>query len=120
MLIQIQHTSPKPIYEQLVSEIEERITKGHISENEPLPSIRQLASQLDIAVNTVARAYMELERKGLVVSNGRKGTFVTKTTIAEPSFNRDLKVIILDMVRAGMNPHAIRQQFDESMDQIFN
>ena len=63
MIIQIAHQSPVPIYEQLFAEIEQMIISGDLEENDSLPSIRQLASQLDVAVNTVARAYQELERK---------------------------------------------------------
>lgn len=119
MILQIEHNSPVPIYEQLVTEIERMIHSGLLHENDPLPSIRQLASQLDVANNTIARAYMELERKGFIVSNGRKGTFVKKAGQA-PSEVRDFKAIILALIKQGLDRKDIEQVFTSSMNQIFN
>ena len=119
MIIQIVHNAPEPIYEQLISEIQEMIETGQLAENDSLPSIRQLASQLDVAINTVARAYQELERKGLIIGNGRKGTFV-KQQITKPSLTRELKDIIIAMIQQGHDRKEIEQLFNSHLDQIFN
>jgi GntR family transcriptional regulator len=119
MIIQIEHHAPEPIYEQLISEIQRMIESGQLVENDSLPSIRQLASQLDVAINTVARAYQELERKGLIVGNGRKGTFV-KGQITKPSLARELKDIIISMIRQGHDRKDIERVFNSHLDQIFN
>ena len=119
MIIQIEHNAPVPIYEQLISEIQRMIESGQLAENDSLPSIRQLASQLDVAINTVARAYQELERKGLIIGNGRKGTFV-KRQITKPSQTRELKDIIIAMIRQGHDRKDIERIFNSHLDQIFN
>lgn len=119
MIIQIEHNSPVPIYEQLVKEIEGMIASGELSVNESLPSIRQLALQIDVAVNTVARAYMELERRGLIISNGRKGTFV-KDTGSLVTSSRDFKELIIELIKKGLNKKEIEQTFNQSLNQIFN
>ena len=119
MIIQIEHNAPVPIYEQLIAEIQGMIESGQLSENDSLPSIRQLASQLDVAINTVARAYQELERKGLIVGNGRKGTFV-KRQITKPALTRELKDIIIAMIQQGHDRKDIERVFNSHLDQIFN
>ena len=119
MILQIEHNSPVPIYEQLVAEFERLIESGALLENDGLPSIRQLASQLDVAINTVARSYQELERKGLIISNGRKGTFVRKAR-PSPAEARDFKTTILEMIKQGLDRKEIEQVFHNSMNQIFN
>ncbi len=119
MILQIEHNSPIPIYEQLTAEFERLIQSGALLENDSLPSIRQLASQLDVAINTVARSYQELERKGLIISNGRKGTFVRKTA-ASPAVARDFKAVILAMIKQGLDRKEIEQLFNNSLNQIFN
>lgn len=119
MIIQIEHQSPVPIYEQLFAEFERMIASGELKENDSLPSIRQLASQLDVAVNTVARAYQELERKGCIVSNGRKGTFVRRYK-TDLTLSGDFKGVIRSMIRQGMDRKEIEQLFQNSLDQIFN
>ena len=119
MIIQIEHNAPEPIYEQLIREIQKMIETGKLAENDSLPSIRQLASQLDVANNTVARAYQELERKGLIIGNGRKGTFV-KRQLTLPSSSRELKDIIIAMIRQGHDRKEIERVFNSHLDQIFN
>ena len=119
MIIQIAHQSPVPIYEQLFAEIERMIIEGDLEEHDSLPSIRQLASQLDVAVNTVARAYLELERKGYIISNGRKGTFVRRFQ-PEHSHSKDFRELIRSMIRQGMERQEIEQLFHNSLDQIFS
>jgi GntR family transcriptional regulator len=119
MIIQIEHNSPVPIYEQLVSEVEKLVDSGNLKENDHLPSIRQLASQLDVAINTVARAYQELERRGIIISNGRKGTFIRKTKQVEAG-NRVFKSTIIELIKQGFDRNEIEQEFNRNINQIFN
>ncbi len=119
MIIQIEHHAPVPIYEQLVNEIENLIESGVLTENDSLPSIRQLAGQLDVAVNTVARAYQELERRGAIITSGRKGTFV-KMKASDRTNTRDFKELIIALLREGLSKEEIIRLFNKSLHQIFN
>lgn len=71
-----------PVYEQLRSQIAGHIGTGALQSGDPLPTLRRLAADLGIAVNTVARAYSELEAAGLVRSSRRVGTVVSSGTAA--------------------------------------
>ena len=96
-MIEISPYSPVPIYQQLISQLREMIQEGKLKQGESLPAIRGLALQLGIAINTVARAYQELEREGLIISNGRKGSFVREVKEkAEDSSSKIFKETILD------------------------
>ncbi|MDD4052257.1 MAG: PLP-dependent aminotransferase family protein [candidate division Zixibacteria bacterium] len=66
----------KPLYIALVRALSDDIEKGRLPRGFRLPTQRELADQLKIAVGTVTRAYDEAERKGLVYGDGRRGTFV--------------------------------------------
>jgi GntR family transcriptional regulator len=68
--------SGEPIYRQLVRQITHAITTGTLKPGDRLPTVRSLASDMVINPNTVARAYRELERAGMVEGGPRKGTFV--------------------------------------------
>ena len=68
--------SSTPPYEQVRSQIAAAIESGRLRPAARLPTVRRLASDLGIAVNTVARAYRELELAGLVETRGRHGTLV--------------------------------------------
>ncbi|WP_410791612.1 GntR family transcriptional regulator [Kribbella sp. C-35] len=65
-----------PPYEQVRSQIEALIRAGELARGTRLPTVRQLSLDLGLAVNTVARAYKELEADHLVETRGRNGTFV--------------------------------------------
>ena len=67
----------RPIYEQIVEKMSELMIRGVLSENSPLPSVRNLAAELSINPNTVQRAYIELEREGYIYSVKGKGSFVS-------------------------------------------
>jgi GntR family transcriptional regulator len=76
MIISIDSSSPVPPFEQLRSQIVYMVASSTLKVGERLPSIRQLAGDLDLAPGTVNRAIRELEREGVVETRGRHGTFV--------------------------------------------
>jgi DNA-binding transcriptional regulator YhcF (GntR family) len=72
----------RPLFDQLRNQIIEAIRAGTLPPGARLPTVRELAGELGLAVNTVARAYRELEIAGIVETRGRFGTFVAR---ADPS-----------------------------------
>ena len=72
----IDPAAPQPPFEQLRTQIASRVASGELSPATRLPTVRALADQVGLAVNTVARVYRELEADGVVVTEGRRGTFV--------------------------------------------
>jgi DNA-binding transcriptional regulator YhcF (GntR family) len=76
-MITVDGSSPVPPFEQVRVQLAAQIADGDIVPGTRLPSVRQLASDLGLAVNTVARSYRELEAAGLVETRGRGGTVVT-------------------------------------------
>jgi GntR family transcriptional regulator len=72
----ISNSSDKPIYEQIVMQIKDLIINGELSEAAMLPSIRNLAKELQISVITTKRAYDELEKEGYITTVPGKGTYV--------------------------------------------
>jgi DNA-binding transcriptional regulator YhcF (GntR family) len=71
------------LFDQLRTQIIEGIRDGRLSPGRRLPTVRELASETSMAVNTVARAYRELEAAGLVETRGRFGTFVARADPAD-------------------------------------
>ncbi len=72
--------SPTPPYEQLRVQIAGRVATGEFAAGTKLPTVRALAAELGLATNTVARVYRELETDGVVVTEGRRGTFVAASS----------------------------------------
>jgi GntR family transcriptional regulator len=67
-----------PVYLQIVNQVKYLVAAGRLAAGEELPSVRTLAEQLVINPNTVARAYLELERAGVVVKRHGSGTYVSE------------------------------------------
>ena len=76
MIVLIDNKSGIPIYEQIFTQIKEQIMSGTLQADSPLPSIRNLAKDLQISVITTKRAYDELEKEGYLYSLPGKGCFV--------------------------------------------
>jgi GntR family transcriptional regulator len=79
MLVHVDPHDPRPLYVQIVDEVRRALVLGTLGPDEPLPSIRQLASELRVNPNTVAQAYRELERGGLVHVRRGQGTFARES-----------------------------------------
>jgi GntR family transcriptional regulator len=78
MPIQISTADGLPIYQQIFNQVRYLVASGHWQAGEELPPIRVLAEQLTVNPNTVARAYLELERAGVVTKQPGSGTYVSK------------------------------------------
>ena len=76
MNIIISNTSGIPIYEQIKEQMKAAIFNGELKDGDLLPSIRQLAKELQISVITTMRAYNDLEQEGFIVSVQGKGSYV--------------------------------------------
>lgn len=73
----INTASRSPIYQQLTEQIREAAARGELQADDRLPSVRQLSRELVINPNTVARAYTELEREGLLNTRPGLGVFIS-------------------------------------------
>ena len=76
MRIALDHVSAEPLSDQLSTALARRILRGSLAPGARLPTVRALAEELELAPNTVAKAYRALEEEGLIEGRGRRGTFV--------------------------------------------
>ena len=112
MQILISNNSKEPIYEQIYSQIKKQILTNELQAGQGLPSMRQLAKELDISVITTKRAYEELEKNGLIYSVVGKGSFVSEQN-HEMMKERKLKVIEEQLLTAIQNSKEIGLSFTE-------
>jgi GntR family transcriptional regulator len=122
MDIVIQTTAPDPVYEQIVRQIHEAVKSGQLKPGTPLPTVRQLDRDLVINRNTVARAYRILEDQGVVLTAGRKGTFIrqearrevakVQTSHAERVMRRAVKMLRGE----GLTRKEIADLFSTALD----
>jgi GntR family transcriptional regulator len=87
-----------PIYRQIVNQVKYLVASGRLAPGEELPTIRALADQLVVNPNTVARAYRELERDGVVATRRTAGTYVSDA--GSPLARRECRRILAERIDA--------------------
>jgi len=100
MKIIISNSSRVPIYEQIKNTIINQIITGELQEDEALPSIRNLATDIRISVMTIKKAYDELEQEGYIISIQGKGSFVApkNTELVKEQAKKDIEMHISKII----------------------
>ncbi len=102
-------TSAEPPFEQVRRQIASGAASGTLSPGHRLPTVRQLATDLGLAANTVARAYRELEGDGVIETHGRKGTFIASSRLGRSEADDAAASYVLDARTSGLSrDEAIR------------
>lgn len=90
-MIFIDYKDSRPIYEQVVSKLEELILKGVLEPDSQMPSVRSLAMDLSINPNTIQKAYAQMERDGYIYAVKGRGNFVSKNDVLLEQKKEELK-----------------------------
>jgi GntR family transcriptional regulator len=105
MLITINPDDERPMYRQVADEIKRLIAAGELSEGQSLPSVRQLAGDMNVNLNTIATAYRELQDEGLISIRHGFGARVAsrRSNASNPvDLRRLMRGVLTQMVLAGM------------------
>jgi len=108
--------SGMPVYRQIMDQVRGAIASGALSAGDQLPTVRQLAVDLEINPNTVVRAYRELELGGLLETHQGTGTFIGAQKMKRPDAQREkqLTQIVADCVaRAGAAGFTVDELIEE-------
>jgi GntR family transcriptional regulator len=122
MEIKIDIDDPMPLFTQLVEQIKSAIISSKIKPGDSLPSIRQLANDLELNSKTVAKAYKLLERDLVIQSKGYRGTFVHPEALINSKIDLNAEVItqlkfaISACKTAGVTDSEIRIAFSSAMN----
>lgn len=112
----------RPMYLQIIEQITRRIAVGDWKPGEFLPSIRQLAADLQVSVITVKRAYLELEREGLILTHHGKGSVVAaRTDVATKLYEQQLTTHFEQAAHLGkvlgLTPKDMQARLRDAMEQ---
>jgi len=124
--INISTGSNTPIYKQITDQVRLAVATGRLAVGDQLPSVRALAEDLVVNPNTVARAYADLAREGLIESRAGRGVFVTrkrKMFMREEGWRR-LEPLMDAMIGEAMvldfTPQELREAFEKKLGQWKN
>lgn len=122
--VAVDDMDPTPPYEQIRQQLAALVRSGALLEDQRLPAIRQLASDLGLAVGTVARAYQELEAAGLLVTRRGAGTRVAALAAPPPAGAVDEQLFhqarrfVRNAVSLGADAAAVRRAVERALDGV--
>jgi GntR family transcriptional regulator len=105
MYIKLKPDDPRPIYQQVIDEIKALIARGDLPEGTILPSVRQVAADLGVNLNTIAAAYRALQDEGLLHVRHGSGAVVKSRTVSgrnEGELRTPLRTALTQLVLTGM------------------
>jgi GntR family transcriptional regulator len=119
----ISQSDKRPMYLQIMEQMKQRIAVGDWVEGQPIPSIRQFAVDLQVSVITVKRAYMELEREGVIVTQQGKGSFVASTPglgakLREQELKQHLEQVMRIAAELGIGQKELENKLREAGDKV--
>lgn len=115
-VIILDYKDRRPIYEQVIDKLSELMLLGVLKENDPLPSVRSLATDLSINPNTIQRAYVELERQGYIYTVKGKGSFVAENGTMKENRKKEVLLQVSEMIdeaiRLGISDKDIKNMVE--------
>jgi GntR family transcriptional regulator len=124
MLFHVNPSSGVPIYVQIETQVKNAVAAGALKRDQALPSVRKLASELGINPNTVARAYQELERAGVIATVQGGGTYVAENVprfLKSEKFRRLLpyaRQIAVEGIQLGLTEEEILEMVQEELERL--
>ncbi len=124
LLLRVDPASPEPLFAQLVAAVKRAVATGRLRAGDRLPSVRELAAELTINPNTIAKAYQALEAEGVTVSRHGSGTFVAdrRVTVRRSEQKRrvreGLDALLSDALHLGLSEDDVRDEFDDAVRRV--
>jgi GntR family transcriptional regulator len=122
MYITIDAGDGRPLYQQVVDEIKALIAGGELPEGSSLPPVRQVAADLGVNLNTIAYAYRQLQKQGLVKVRHGAGAVVTSRLISETTeeqLRSQLGTTLTHLALAGLSLSEVRALIDIELVRLF-
>jgi GntR family transcriptional regulator len=124
LFINVDASSGLPIYLQIAQQIKTAVAMGRLHPEDPLPSVRQLAVELAVNPNTVARAYLDLEIEGVIYKRQGAGTFVSGQGVEmskadrRRALNELIEKALVEGVNLGLGERELRESFERVLEKI--
>jgi len=123
MRVEIDVTSHVPIYVQIVDRIRGLVATGALKPGDQLPTVRQLATELRVNFNTVARSYRILDEAGLISTQQGRGTYVLEPPrperlkkLRQAGLESLIRAFLADAGQMGFHPDEVRARVEEMID----
>ncbi|OHB75192.1 MAG: hypothetical protein A2Z25_03810 [Planctomycetes bacterium RBG_16_55_9] len=124
MQIRIDNASGRAVYQQIIDQIKRDIALGRLLKDEKLPTVRQLAGQLAINPNTIAKAYRQLEQEGIIVTRPGTGAFVANLdsnlsrSVKKKVVSDELERIVIEAFHMQIDKQTLLEWFNNAAEKF--
>jgi GntR family transcriptional regulator len=124
MQIRIDNASERPVYQQIIDQVKRDIALGRLGKDEKLPTVRQLAGQLAINPNTIAKAYQQMDREGIITTRPGSGAFVANLnsdlsgSVKKKLISEDLERAAVDAFHMQIDGQTLLKWFNEAIEKF--
>jgi len=124
MQIQIDNSSGRPVYQQVIDQVKRDIALGRLVKEEKLSTVRELAAQLAINPNTIAKAYRQLEQEGIIVTRPGSGAFVANLdsnlswAVKKKIVSDELERIAVEAFHMQIDAHTLAEWFTNAVEKF--
>ena len=124
MQIRIDNASGRPVYQQIIDQIKRDIALGRLVKDEKLATVRQLAGQLAINPNTIAKAYRQLEQEGIIVTRPGAGAFVANLdsnlskAVKKRVVSEELERIVVEAFHMQIDSRTLLEWFNNAVEKF--
>ncbi len=121
MQFRINNASDRPVYQQIMDQVKRDIAMGRLIKNEKLPTVRQLAGQIAINPNTIAKAYRQLEQEGIIVTKAGAGAFVANLdsnlsrSVRKKLISEELERIAVEAYHMQIDSQTLLEWFNNAV-----
>ena len=122
MQFRIDNAAERAVYQQIIDQVKRDIALGRLVKDEKLPTVRELARQLAINPNTIAKAYRQLEQEGIIVTRPGSGAFVANLdshlskAVKERLICEELERIAIDAYHMQIDRITLSQWFEKVVE----
>ncbi len=124
MQFNIDNSSGRPVFQQLIDQVKRDVALGSLVKDEKLPTVRQLAQQLAINPNTIAKAYRQLEQEGIIVTKAGAGAFVANLdsnlskTVRKKIICDELERIVVEAFHMQIDKPTLSEWFEKTIEKF--
>jgi GntR family transcriptional regulator len=124
MQFNIDNSSGRPVFQQLIDQVKRDVALGRLIKDEKLPTVRQLAQQLAINPNTIAKAYRQLEQEGIIVTKAGAGAFIANLdsnlsrTVRKKLICDELERIVVEAFHMQIDKPTLSEWFEKTVEKF--
>lgn len=124
MQFNIDNSSGRPVFQQLIDQVKRDVALGRLIKDEKLPTVRQLAQQLAINPNTIAKAYRQLEQDGIIVTKAGAGAFIANLdsnlsrTVRKKLICDELERIVVEAFHMQIDKPTLSEWFEKTVEKF--